>query len=147
MNTNQQIREHATGVAIDGYGLIICGPSGSGKSDLALRLIDRGAILVSDDIVELVLQEEYIEMDSPSEIRGKIELHSLGIVELPYVRKVPLLLKINLIAESERFPLDSQMETILGLPVQRISLCAFEQSTPVKVEMALKQLIRLKDRL
>jgi serine kinase of HPr protein (carbohydrate metabolism regulator) len=40
---------HATCVAIDGRGILIRGRSGAGKSDLALRLIDRGARLVSDD--------------------------------------------------------------------------------------------------
>lgn len=145
MNQNQQKKEHATAVAINGHGLIICGPSGSGKSDLALRLIDRGAILVSDDIVELSIRDKAIQMDSPAPIRGKIELRSLGIVEMPYVREIPLCLKIDLFAEPERFPADSQIETIMGQPIRRIALCAFEQSAPIKVEMALMQLIRLKD--
>ena len=44
---------HATCVAIEGRGVLIVGPSGSGKSDLALRLIDRGAALVADDYTDL----------------------------------------------------------------------------------------------
>ncbi|MEO9469395.1 HPr kinase/phosphatase C-terminal domain-containing protein [Parasphingorhabdus sp.] len=145
MNPDQQNFTHATGVAIGGHGLMICGPSGSGKSDLALRLIDRGAILVSDDIVSLSVHDRTILMDSPAAIRGKIELRSLGILEMPCVRQVPLSLKIDLKAKPERFPVDNQKETILGLSVRRVALCAFEPSTPIKVEMALEQLIRLKD--
>ena len=143
MNATSEILEHASGISIDGMGVIICGPSGSGKSDMALRLIDRGAALVSDDSVMLTVHNDRVQMDSPTAIRGKIELRSLGIFELPYVRHIPLYLKIDLDPEPERFPFDRQIETISGVQVHRISLNPWEQSAPIKVEMALARLIRL----
>src|SRR3546814_10156556 len=48
---------HATTVALDGTGVLLRGPAGSGKSDLALRLIDQGARLVADDRTALALEE------------------------------------------------------------------------------------------
>ena len=137
MNATSEILEHASGISIDGKGVIICGPSGSGKSDMALRLIDRGAALVSDDSVMLTVHNDRVQ------IRGKIELRSLGIFELPCVRHIPLYLKIDLDPEPERFPFDRQIETISGVQVHRISLNPWEQSAPIKVEMALARLIRL----
>ncbi|MEP4193045.1 MAG: aldolase, partial [Sneathiella sp.] len=56
---------HASAVAIDGYAVILRGPSGAGKSDLALRLIDEGAILVADDYVELHARKNHIEVTAP----------------------------------------------------------------------------------
>ena len=56
---------HASCVALDGNGVLLRGPSGSGKSDLALRLIDGGAVLVADDQVALTVEGEKILASAP----------------------------------------------------------------------------------
>lgn len=70
---------HATTIAIDGAGVLLRGPSASGKSDLALRLIDDGARLVADDRTVLALRDGIVEASAPPSIRGKIEVRGLGI--------------------------------------------------------------------
>jgi serine kinase of HPr protein (carbohydrate metabolism regulator) len=78
---------HATCVAIGGQGVLIMGPSGIGKSDLALRLIDRGATLVSDDYTEIELVEGALTGRPPATIAGKIEVRGVGIVTMVFAGK------------------------------------------------------------
>lgn len=133
---------HASCVAIDGAGVMIAGPSGSGKSDLALRLIDRGAILISDDYVDLSRHGNQIRMDAPAKIAGKIEVRSLGIFDCAHVSDIPLKLQVRLQPKPERFPLDSQTETIMTIAIPTIALNSAEVSAPIKVEMALKRVLQ-----
>lgn len=140
-NTAQETR-HASCVAIRGAGIMISGPSGSGKSDLALRLIDRGATLISDDYVELRGNDSQILLDAPAKIAGKIEVRSLGIFACDHVSNIPLKLHVRLKQKPERFPLDSQTETIMTMAIPTITLNAIESSAPIKVEMALKRLLQ-----
>ena len=130
---------HGTSVAIDGSAVLLTGPSGSGKSDLALRLIDRGAKLIGDDNVTLSLADDTILVNPLPETAGKLEIWSLGIFEQEYVSDVPLAIEARLGAMVERFPMDRQQKTILGRPVTSVALKAKESSAPIKVEMALKQ--------
>ncbi|MEH6756848.1 MAG: HPr kinase/phosphatase C-terminal domain-containing protein [Parasphingorhabdus sp.] len=133
---------HASCVSIEGAGIMISGPSGSGKSDLALRLIDRGATLISDDYVELRLDQGRILLNAPANIEGKIELRSLGIFDCPHVSDIPLMMQVLLKPTTARFPMDSQTETIMTMAVPTITLNAAEASAPIKVEMALRQLLK-----
>ncbi len=133
---------HASCVAIQSAGVMVSGPSGSGKSDLALRLIDRGAILISDDYVELHDDGNQILLNAPAKIAGKIEIRSLGIFDCDHVSNIPLTLHVQLKQKPERFPLDSQTETIMTMAIPTITLNALEASAPIKVEMALKQLLQ-----
>lgn len=133
---------HATCVAIDGAGVMIAGPSGSGKSDLALRLIDRGATLISDDYVDLSNDDNQLWLKTPPKIAGKIEVRSLGIFDYAHVSNIPLKLQVRLQPEPERFPLDSQTETIMTIAIPTIALSPFEASAPIKVEIALRRLLQ-----
>jgi serine kinase of HPr protein (carbohydrate metabolism regulator) len=129
---------HASCVAIGGIGVLIAGPSGSGKSDLALRLIDRGAQLVSDDYTIITHTDRFLFAGPPSTIKGKIEVRGLGLIEMPNVDHIPLGLYISLEGMTERYPFEEQYEIILGLRLRRMIVAPFEASAPIKVELALR---------
>src|SRR3712207_9591305 len=95
---------HASCVAIHGHAVLIAGRSGSGKSDLALRLIDRGADLVSDDYVIVRRVAGRLLASPPDNIRSKMEIRGLGILEFHHVSDVPVCLMVELAAEVERMP-------------------------------------------
>ncbi len=130
---------HGTCVALDGAGILLCGPSGSGKSDLALRLIDAGAFLVADDLTRLIREEEGLLALAPQRLAGRIEARGLGIVAVAYIRSAPLLLIVDLVASDaiERLP-EARTRSHLGLEVPLIQLNAFEASAPVKVRLAAR---------
>ena len=130
---------HASTVAIDGRAVLIEGRSGSGKSDLALRLIDRGATLVSDDYtVVLHHPDNGLIARPPATIAGKIEVRGLGIVELPCVSDVPVALIVRLDKETHRLP-ERRARQVAGVSVREIALEAFAASAPIKVELALRR--------
>ncbi|MGI4731578.1 MAG: HPr kinase/phosphorylase [Janthinobacterium lividum] len=126
---------HATTVAIGGRGVLIEGPSGSGKSDLALRLIDRGAMLVSDDRTLLAVTGKSVYASVPATIAGKIEVRGVGIVELPYAGSVPVALVVTL-GDPERLP-EVTTRSIAGVAVAAAVIRPFEASAAIKVELAL----------
>lgn len=127
---------HASCVAIGGRAVLISGPSGSGKSDLALRLIDRGAVLVSDDYTVLEMRGGVLLASPPEIIAGRIEARGVGIVERLHVVAVPVALLIDLGRAPERLPEPASV-VIAGLAVPAIGLSALEASAPLKVEAAL----------
>ncbi|MEH3160267.1 MAG: HPr kinase/phosphatase C-terminal domain-containing protein [Sphingomonas taxi] len=129
---------HATSVAIDGHAVLLEGASGVGKSDLALRLIDRGGILISDDQTLLVRQGDRLVARSPATIRGQIEVRGLGIVTMPHVEDVPVALIVRLGVTPMRMP-ERRQRRIAGIVVREIAFDAFHASTPVKIEWALRQ--------
>jgi serine kinase of HPr protein (carbohydrate metabolism regulator) len=131
---------HATCVAIKGRGVILIGPSGSGKSDLALRLIDRGAVLVSDDYVDLNSEAGRLIASPPAQIAGKIEIRGLGIVDHIYVHSAPVHLVVDLGTAPDRFPLEPLKTEYLGISLALVRLDAHEASAPIKVEYAVEQL-------
>jgi serine kinase of HPr protein (carbohydrate metabolism regulator) len=129
---------HATTVAIGGRGVLITGPSGAGKSDLALRLIDRGAVLVADDRTALARDGERVYASAPATIAGRMEVRGLGIVDMAATGPVPLALAVRLDAP-ERMPEPDSCE-LLGVAVPQVTLAALEPSAPIKVELALATL-------
>ena len=131
-------RRHATCVAIQGRAVLIEGPSGAGKSDLALRLIDRGATLVSDDQTLLVREGAVLLASAPATIRGRIEVRGVGIVSMASVDDVPVALIVRLDGAPVRMP-ERQRRRLAGLDVREIVLDAFHAATPLKIEWALRQ--------
>ena len=127
---------HATTVAKDGRGVVIAGRSGSGKSDLALRLIDRGFVLVSDDQTMISKSGEQLIATAPGNIRGKLEVRGIGILEMPNAESAAVSLWVELTNEIKRLP-DGEKHMILGIDVPQISLDAMTASAPIKVELAL----------
>src|SRR5687768_18567127 len=95
---------HATSVAIEGRAVLIGGRSGQGKSDLALRLIDRGASLISDDYTLVRRVDGRLLASAPATIEGKIEVRGLGLIDLPAARDIPIALFIDLDRPPERLP-------------------------------------------
>lgn len=131
-------RVHATCVAIAGHAVLIEGPSGSGKSDLALRLIDRGALLVSDDYTELTNAGDQLIASAPMTIAGRIEVRGIGIIALPPAPPCPIALVIRA-GTPERMP-EPATCAMAGVVVPLIVLPLTEPSAPLKVELALRQL-------
>jgi len=136
-----QTRIHATAVAIGGHAVLLIGPSGSGKSDLALRLIDRGAALISDDRTDLTLVDGRLLASAPATILGKIEVRGLGIVAVATVADVAVALAIQLGGPIERMPPPANTQTIAGIALPAFALDAFEGSAAIKVELALQRAI------
>jgi serine kinase of HPr protein (carbohydrate metabolism regulator) len=129
---------HATCIAIDGRGILLTGRSGSGKSDLALRLIDRGAMLVSDDGTIVAARGGRVFASAPDTIAGRIEVRGLGILELPSIPETPLALCIALDQPVPRMPDEIlPVRTIEGIDIPLLALDPWENSAPVKVEKAL----------
>ena len=132
---------HASTVAIGGRAVLIGGPSGSGKSDLALRLIDRGAVLVSDDYTIVRRSGSELVADAGPNIAGKMEVRGLGVVELPIAGDVPVALFVDLAAPPARLPEPGETRTLAGIAIPVIGLDSHTASAPIKVELALKRVV------
>jgi serine kinase of HPr protein (carbohydrate metabolism regulator) len=128
---------HAGCVSIGGRGVLIAGSSGSGKSDLAWRLIDRGARLVSDDYTVVERQGGRLTASAPATIAGRIELRGIGIVESPAQQDVPVCLLADLDRAPERLPAGAEPRLLLDIAIPSIGLAALEASAPLKLEQAL----------
>ncbi len=131
---------HSSTVALDGRAVLISGPSGSGKSDLALRMLDRGFTLVSDDRTIIRKQGSKLITSAPETIKGKLEVRGVGIVEMETVANVPLALVVELTSDIQRMPDDSKERLILGAGIPLINVDALTASAPSKVALALERL-------
>lgn len=129
---------HASCVAIDGRAVLIEGRSGEGKSDLALRLIDRGAVLVSDDYTVCARTNGVLLGSAPANIAGKIEVRGIGVIDMPHQDRVPVALLVTILEAPPRMPEGPKKRRIAGIDIPEVALAALEPSAPVKVELALK---------
>ncbi|HKC02909.1 MAG TPA: HPr kinase/phosphatase C-terminal domain-containing protein [Sphingomicrobium sp.] len=131
---------HASTVAVDGRAVLITGPSGSGKSDLTLRLLDRGFVLVSDDQTMVKRHGEQLLASAPPNIAGKLEIRGIGIVEMDSVSDLPIALIVELTSDIQRLPDDSRERPILGVSLPLITIDAMTASAPSKVALGLDRL-------
>ncbi|MGI8611804.1 MAG: HPr kinase/phosphorylase [Sphingomicrobium sp.] len=131
---------HASTVATEGRAVLISGPSGSGKSDLALRLLDRGFNLVSDDQTIVRLEGDRLVASPPPNIAGKLEIRGIGIVDMDNLTDVPVALLVELTSDIQRMPDDSRERPILGVSLPLISIDAMAASAPSKVALALDRM-------
>lgn len=131
---------HASCVALGGRGVLLRGAPGAGKSDLALRLIDAGATLVSDDQVALDDGGAALLASPPARLAGLLEVRGLGIVAMAYTARCPLHLAVDLVASAavERMP-EADSVMLRGHRLARLALAPFEASTPAKVGLALRR--------
>jgi serine kinase of HPr protein (carbohydrate metabolism regulator) len=131
---------HASTVAADGRAVLISGPSGSGKSDLALRLIDRGFTLVSDDQTIVKKDGERLLASAPPTIAGKLEIRGIGIINVERSENVPVALLVELTSDIQRLPDDSRERPILGVTLPLITIDAMTASAASKVALALDRM-------
>lgn len=117
---------HGTGLVLGGVGLLLRGPSGSGKSILALSLIDdwnardRTAKLVADDRIDLEVGRAGLLMHAPAAIAGLVELRGRGIVRRAHVKKARLHLVVDFVPRLERMVEEEDLVTeVLGVAVPR----------------------------
>ena len=133
-----------TAVAIEDAAILLLGPSGSGKSDLALRLIDHGAKLICDDRVELTADEAGVwaaaPADLPPDLRGRLEVRGLGIVPVSFVAaplRLHWVIELATGATIERLPM-AESRRILGCDVPLLRLDPFTASAPAKLRLAVR---------
>ena len=140
-NTPMTAMVHGSAVAIQGNGVLLLGPSGSGKSDLALRLIDRGANLICDDVVNIESSNSLPLLTCAPNIAGKIEVRGIGICPIDFVHSAPLRLIVQLAQDVDRMPPEHQRITLAGYSVPMFRLPPFHPSSAIKVEWALRSVI------
>ncbi|MGC6511817.1 MAG: HPr kinase/phosphorylase [Parvibaculales bacterium] len=132
---------HANCVSVGGYGVLLRGPAGAGKSDLTLRLVDRNmALLVGDDQIQLETDGGVVTASPAPQLAGLLHVTHVGIVRRAYLSAVPLGLIVDLVPPNERtaLPLLPEPDTdlVCGVNLPRLSLCAFEDSAPEKLVCA-----------
>ncbi len=131
---------HASTVATEGRAVLISGPSGSGKSDLTLRLLDRGFTLVSDDQTIVRREGDRLIASPPPNIAGKLEIRGIGIVDMDNHTDLPVALLVELTSDIQRMPDHSRERPILGVGLPLISIEAMAASAPSKVALALDRM-------
>ena len=131
---------HASTVASEGRAVLITGPSGSGKSDLALRMLDRGFSLVSDDQTIVKRDGKRLLASAPHNIAGKLEIRGIGIIDMDRTDNVPIALVVELTSDIQRLPDDSRERPFLGVKLPLVTIDAMTASAPSKVALALDRM-------
>lgn len=135
---------HASCIAIEEQGVLLAGPSGVGKSDLSLRLIDQGARLISDDQTEIYLEGGALMARPPAATLGLIEARGMGLLQMPYLGPAPVRLYVELLpaaVEPERLPKPA-FYSLLDRPIRWLKLRGQAASTPALIRFALKDCIQ-----
>jgi serine kinase of HPr protein (carbohydrate metabolism regulator) len=128
----------ATCICIGGRGVLIEGPPGSGKSSLALALIDRGAILVGDDSLLLDRRGDRIFACPHPNTRGKLEVRNLGLLDFPVAEEVRLALVLVLDEAAPRFVEAAERVAIAGCELPGLRLWPHSPVLHVRAEQALE---------
>jgi HPr kinase/phosphorylase len=131
-------RIHGTCVAINGDGVLFRGPPGSGKSDLALRIIDSGGQLIADDQTIITRMGDRIITSSPASIRHKIEVRGIGIMTFSAKKEAPLTLILDMLppVNIERIP-QVRFCDYLDVKIPVLGISPFENSATTKVKLAI----------
>ncbi len=134
---------HANSITFENKGLLLLGPSGSGKSDLCIRLIDKGWTLISDDYSNVWVKAGEMWAKPHENTSGKIEVRGLGIVDVPFCPKTQIMGLIYLVESSkevERMP-EIPLKLLMNVTLPYLNLYAFEDSTPLKIKYFLEMII------
>ena len=133
---------YGTLVANGDAGVLLRGASGSGKSDLALRLMGLGGLwrLVSDDQVVLARVGSNLVGRAPAPIAGKLEVRGIGIIEVENSGVAEIRLIVDLAARQyvPRLPEPGESEKLLGVAIPRFKLHGFDASSPLKIALLLR---------
>lgn len=128
-----------TCVAIGGRGLLIDGAPGSGKSSLALALIDRGAVLVGDDGVLVEESAGRLTVAAHPNTVGKLEVRNLGILDFAVSVPVPAALLVRLDGAAPRFIEQAQAFELEGISLPSVALWPKSPVLPLRAELALSR--------
>ena len=129
----------ASCVAIQGRAVLIEGPPGSGKSSLALALIDRGAVLIGDDGVRLEATNGGLTASPPPNIAGLIEVRNLGLLAFPTVSAAPVALALRFDPEAPRFIEGGENYDLEGITLPLVRLWPGGDVLALKAELALQR--------
>ena len=134
-------RVYGTCVALVGEAILFRGPSGSGKSDLALRVIEAGGKLVADDQTILTREGNRLVATCPDSISGQLEIRGIGIVPVETVHRAPLSLVLDMVPpeQVERFPKPGYCR-YLDVTVPMLPFAPFEVAATAKVRLALSMI-------
>lgn len=142
--SGQSLRIDGVAVAIGEQAVLLRGRPGSGRSDLALRLIDEGARLISDEQVELHRRGDHVLVGAPSalpaNLRGRIEARGLGLVPVPHVSEAKVLVWVIDMATAgaiDRLPASCEAD-YLGIAIPLLTLDPFALSATAKLRLAVK---------
>lgn len=140
---SKSINIHATCVRLGRKGILLLGRSGAGKSDLALRLIARGAVLVADDRCDVSVERSRLVARAPKAIAGLIEVRGVGIVRMAHAPSATIALVADLDRSPQRMPVFPRYAPPPPLRLRQsaqprmLALNAFEASAPDKIAVAL----------
>ena len=139
MGKNHPEKIHATCIEVNGLGILLRGPSGSGKSDLALRLIDTGANLIADDYTELRVLDGQVMASAPEKINNLIEVRGIGLLNIDSAAQARVGAVIDLVKpeDVERLPEEEEI-LLMGLSFPRFKITPFESSAPAKVRFVTR---------
>ena len=127
----------ATTVDVSGRAVLIEGQPGTGKSSLALALIDRGARLIGDDSVMLEARDRRLFASPHPETRGLIEVRNLGLLEMPVSEGAPVELILRLDRQAPRFIEQAEATDRLGIALPLIALWPDAPVLALRAELAL----------
>ena len=135
---HQPLWLHASCVELNQTGVVLRGPSGSGKSDLALRLIDAGGRLIADDRLAVERAGDRLLGRPAAALAGLLEVRGFGIVRLPYgaVCELGLVVDLDPQAWPARLP-EPEAVALLGLSLPCLRLDPRAPSACAKVRLAL----------
>lgn len=126
-------------VAIGGRAVLILGKPGSGKSSLALALIDRGAVLVGDDGVTLKAHGDRLIASPPPNIAGLIEVRNVGLITMHTASGVPVALALTLDQQAERLPEAAEVFELDGASIPMLRLWPGSPVLALRAEAALQR--------
>ena len=133
-------RIHGSSIVLEDNGVMITGESGSGKSDLALRMIDTGATLISDDITICKKKLNEIYHFCPTQTKGLIEVREVGIMTVPFVEKIKLRMVVRLTDENlDRLP-KIKFIKILGIKIPFLKMDGKNISAVAKIKVKLNEI-------
>jgi serine kinase of HPr protein (carbohydrate metabolism regulator) len=128
---------HGSAVSLGGKGVLLIGRSGRGKSDLALQMIDRGAVLIADDQVRICREDDRLIAEAPPNLAGLIEIRGIGIMRLPHGKgNLDLVVDLDLNDEEPRLP-DPTTVSWYGLSLRKIQINGRSASAVAKINLAL----------